>query len=70
MEEALSMFQSLVEAEQRNGRPYQKRTLAENKNPDSRSNQEQGMDKAIQRHKGVESHPVDVGVQSRAYTCG
>ena len=50
MEEAVSMFQSLVEADQRNGRPYQKRTLAENKNPDSRSNQEQGMDKAIQRH--------------------
>ena len=40
MEEAVSKFQSVIEAEQRNGGPQQKWPLAENENPASKSNQE------------------------------
>ena len=47
MEEAVSKFQILVEAEQRNGGPQQKQPLSENENRASRSNQEQGIDKSI-----------------------
>ena len=50
-EEAVSTFQNMVELEQRNGGPQQKLPLAENTNPYNRSNQEQGMDKAINRQK-------------------
>ena len=39
MEEAISTFQIMVEAEQQNDGPQQKRPLAENENPASRSNQ-------------------------------
>ena len=39
MEESVFKFQSGVEAEQQNGRLQQKISLAENKNPSSRSNQ-------------------------------
>ena len=52
-EEAVSTFQSVVEAEQRNGENKQKRPPEENGNPDSRSNQEHGMDKYSKRRKGV-----------------
>ena len=44
--------------------------LAENKNSTSRSNQEQGTDKAIKRWRGVEFPPIDVGAEARAETCG
>ena len=49
MGEAVSTFQSVVEAEQRNGEPQQKRTLEENENPARRLNQEHGTDKSIKR---------------------
>ena len=45
-------FQSVVEAEQLNSGPQQKQSLVEIKKPVSRSNQEQGMDKAIKIWKG------------------
>ena len=51
MEESVSTFQSVVEAEKQNGGPQQKLPLTENENPAIRSNQEQGMDKAINRQK-------------------
>ena len=38
MEESVSTFQSVVEADQQNVGPQQKRPLAENENPASRSN--------------------------------
>ena len=44
--------------------------LAENKNSTSRSNQEQGTDKAIKRWRGFEFPPIDVGAEARAETCG
>ena len=52
MEEAVSTFQSVVEAEQRNVGPQKKQPLAENENPARRSNKEQGMDKSTNRRKG------------------
>ena len=67
---AVSTFQSVVEAEQRNGGPQQKQPLAENKNPASRSNQEQGMDKYIKRQKGAECQPISVGVVAGVEVCG
>ena len=39
MEEAVSTFQSMAEAEQRNGGPQEKQLLSENENPASRSTQ-------------------------------
>ena len=53
MEEAVSKFQSVVEAEKWNSEPQQKRPLAENENPASMSNKEQGMYQANNRQKGV-----------------
>ena len=44
--------------------------LAENENPSSRSNQEQGTDKEIKIWKGVEGHTIAVGVEARAEACG
>ena len=38
MEESVSTFQSVVEEEQQNGEPQQKRPLADIENPSSRSN--------------------------------
>ena len=49
MEESVSIFQSVVEAEQNNCGPQQKLPLAENENPTSRSNHEHGVDKSIKR---------------------
>ena len=62
-------FKSVVEAEQRNGGPQNKRPLAEIENPAIRSNQEQGMDKAIKGCKWVEIQPIAVGVEARADEC-
>ena len=70
MEEAVSTFQSVVAAEQRNCGPQPKRPLAENKNPASRSNQEQGMDKSIKRQKLFESQTIAVGVDAVSEVCG
>ena len=53
MKKAVSIFQSVFEAEQRNGVSQQKRPLAEIKNPTRRSNREQGMDRSINIFKGV-----------------
>ena len=39
------------------------------KNPASRSNQEQGMDKSIKRLKVVESKPIAIGVEARSDAC-
>ena len=44
--------------------------LGENENPSSRSNQEQGKDKSINRWKMFEGHPISVGVDARAEACG
>ena len=49
----MSIFHILVEADQINGGPQQRLPMAENENPASRSNQEQGMYKSIKRRKGV-----------------
>ena len=43
MEEAVSTFQSVVEAEQQNCEPQQKRPLEENKTPASRSTRNRGV---------------------------
>ena len=64
-EKTVYTFQSVVEAEQQNGWP-QKKNLEENENPASRSNQEYGIDKAINRRKGVEIQPIAVGFEERA----
>ena len=69
MEESMSTFQSVVEIEQRNGGPKKKLPLAENENPSSRSNQEQGMDKSIKRRKVVEIQPINVGVEACENEC-
>ena len=66
MEESVSTFQSVTEAEQRKGGPQKKRPLAENENPSSRSNQEQGMDKSIKGRKGIEIQTLSVGAGSGA----
>ena len=47
MEEAVYIFQNVVEAEHQNGGGQKKQPLAEKENPASRSNQEHGIDKAI-----------------------
>ena len=70
MEESVSTFQSVVEAEKQNGGPQQKLPLTENENPAIRSNQEQGMDKAINRQKGFEGKPIAIGVDTGAEECG
>ena len=69
MEEAVSKFQSVVEAEKWNDGPQQKIPLAENEKTDSRSNQEQGMDKSTERRKGVKRQPIVMGVDSGAEAC-
>ena len=69
MEEAVSKFKIVVEAEQWKVGPQQKQPLAENKPPARRSNQEQRIDKSIKRHKGVEIQPIAVGVESRSDAC-
>ena len=70
MEESVSTFKSVVEAEQRNGGPQKKRPMAENKPPARNSNQEQGMDKDINRQKGAECQPIAVGVEEDVEACG
>ena len=70
MEESVPTFQSVVEAEQRNGGPQKKRPLAKNENPNSRSNQEQAMDKFVKIQKVVEFQPISVGIDAGADTCG
>ena len=70
MEEAVSTFQSVVEAEQLNVGPQQKQPQAENENPARRSNLEQGIDKSIKRRKGVKIQPIVVGLKARAGACG
>ena len=52
MEESVSIFKSVVEAEQQNG-GTQRKKLAENEDPASRSNHEQGIDKSSKRRKGA-----------------
>ena len=58
MEEVVSIFHSVVEEDQLNSRPQQTFPLEENKTPASRSNQEQGVDKAIRRRKLVEIQTI------------
>ena len=70
IEEAVTTFQSVVEADQRNGGPQKKRPLEENENPAIRSNKEYGMNQAINRCKGVQSRPIGVGVEAREEACG
>ena len=70
MEEAVYKFKSVVEAEQRNSGPQQKRPLTENENPIRRSNQEQGMDKYIKRQKGSEGQPIAICVEAGVEACG
>ena len=70
MEEAVSIFHSVLEAEQWNSRPHQKQPLEENENPASSSNQEHGVDKAIKRYKIVEFQPIAVGIDAGAEACG
>ena len=70
MEEAVSIFHSVVGVEQQNGGPQQKKTLAENKNPASRSNYKQRVDKVVKRQKGVENHPTAVGLDTGEGVCG
>ena len=55
-------FQSVVEEEQQNGEHQKNIPSEENENPDSSSNQEQGMDKSTKICKEVERHPIAVGV--------
>ena len=69
MEEAVSKFKIVVEAEKLNGGPQKKRPLAENENPYSRSNREQGMDKSIKRQKGVEGQPIAICVDFGSDAC-
>ena len=69
-EEFVSTFKSVVEAEQRNGGPWQKRPLAENENPTSRSDQEQGMDQYIKRRRIVESQTIAIGADTGEDACG
>ena len=45
-----------------------KRLLSENENPHSRSNQEQGTDKFINRRQLVKGNPIAVVVEARAKT--
>ena len=68
-EKSMSTFQSVVEEEQCNGGPKEKRPLAENEKSISRSNKEQGMDKSIKRWNGVESNSIDICVEARAKAC-
>ena len=49
MEEDMSIFQSMVKAEQYNDRTQKNRPLAENDKPASSSNEEQGTEKATKR---------------------
>ena len=65
IEEAVSTFQSVVEAYQRNGRPQKNRNLAENVNPAGMSNKEQGMVQATKRCKLVEGNPISIDVEAR-----
>ena len=69
MEGAVNKFQSVVEADQQNGEPKDKRPLAENENPASRSNKEQDTYKAVKRQKGVEGQPIAIGVEAGAEAC-
>ena len=49
IDEGVSTFQSVVEADQGNGGPQKNRNLAENENNTRRSNKEQGMEQLIKR---------------------
>ena len=42
--------------------------FVENENPAIRSNQEHGTEQSIRRQKGVEIHPIVVGVEARLET--
>ena len=57
MEESVYKFQSVVEAEQQNSGPHQKRALAENENPARRSKGEQDMEKSIKEKKELKARP-------------
>ena len=70
MKEVVPTFQSLVEAEQKNGGPDKMHPLESNENPTIRSNQEQGMDQSINIWKGVESHTIAVFCGARVNACG
>ena len=69
MEEYVSIFMSVVEAEQRNGGPQQKRPSADNENPSSRSKKQQGVSQGTKRHKLVNVHPIAVCVDAGAEAC-
>ena len=66
MEESVSTFKSVLEAEQRNGKTQKNRLMVETENPISTPNKEQGVDQAIKIRKEVEVHPITVGVEARA----
>ena len=66
----MSILKSVIEAEQRNGGPQEKRPLAKNENSASRSNQEQDLYKSIKRQTVVGIHPITVGVEAGADACG
>ena len=69
MKESVSKFHSVVEAEQQNGGPQKNRPLVENKNLAIRSNQKQGIYKAIRRRKSVEIQSIAVGIEKMADAC-
>ena len=69
-EELVSTFQSVVELEQQNGGPQKKQPPEENENLARRLNQEQEMDKSINRFKGVESQSIYVGFGAGAEVWG
>ena len=61
----MSVFHSVVKAEQCNSVPDQKSPLEENENPANMSNKELSMDQTTKIWKGVEGQTIVVGVKTR-----
>ena len=70
MQEAVSTFQSVVEADEHNGGPKKKRQQAENENTSSVPNKKHETYKATKRQKEVKGHLISVVVEEWAEVCG
>ena len=66
----MSIFQSVVKAEQWYGGPRKSHPLVENENPASISNQEQRLELSTKRQKVVQDQPISVGIESWVELCG
>ena len=69
IEESVSIFKIVGEADKQNGGP-QKHCPLKKGNPTSRSNKEQGVYQDTKIRKGGKCHQISIGVEAREEACG